>query len=361
MNRSLVLPALVLMSSLIGCRAQEDRKTLQNSVTRLEQRLVRMDEYLKSLQQGEADKRAQHERQAQERDAELQQLRELLAQHERQAKDRAQAAERQTVEMDRQRAKVQEQFAKERAAAEKQLADERTQLQRQVESERAALREEVRKARQAAEQAEVRSRELAERQRAELQRAQERQGDRDGVVEKLAAERREVEKLRAAVQQDVLRAREAAAHTERAAVAKAAEGGVAAERRARVQAEETERLRVQNERLKNRLADLERELAARAAAHGHAEAALPAAAAPGSIVVNNEDGQVHFHFHGPTPHVVMPKAAPAPTSKPNANKAEGSLEFLLSPKSEAAPSKPKTDATPKTKAKAESLEKKINE
>lgn len=307
MNRSLVLPAVLLLSGLIGCRAQDDRRNLQNSVTRLEQRLQRMDEYLRSLQQGEVDKRQAQERLAGEREAEVRNLREQLARLERESQERLAAQERAMVELERQRAQIKDQTARQLADVERQFAEERARLLQQLEAERAALRAEVQQAHQAAAD-EVRraTEEHQERLRAELGR---RQIEHGGLFERLAAERREVEELRASVQQEVARVREAT---------------VTAERRNHAQQEELQGLRVQNERLRRRVADLELELE-----HSRQQAQRREASAPtlspgpapggsehGAIIVNNAEGEVHIHIHGQAPQ--QPRAALRTTTPPRA-------------------------------------------
>lgn len=308
MNRSLVLPAVLLLGCLIGCRAQEDRKNLQNSVTRLEQRLQRMDEYLRSLQQGEVDQRQAQERLAGEREAEVRNLREQLARLELESKARQAAQERAMVELERQRAQIKDQTARQLADVERQFAEERARLLQQLEAERAALRAEVQQAHQAAAD-EVRraTEEHQERLRAELGR---RQIEHGGLFERLAAERREVEELRASVQQEVARVREAT---------------VAAERRSHAQQEELQGLRVQNERLRRHAADLERELAhlrqevqrREASAPTPSPGPAPAGSEHGAIIVNNAKGEVHIHIHGQTPQL-QPRTAPPTTTPPRA-------------------------------------------
>ena len=48
MHIRLAVPMSLLLLGLVGCRAQEERKALQNSVTRLEQRLNKLDEALRA-------------------------------------------------------------------------------------------------------------------------------------------------------------------------------------------------------------------------------------------------------------------------------------------------------------------------
>ncbi|MDO8348791.1 MAG: hypothetical protein Q7T30_01040, partial [Planctomycetota bacterium] len=45
--------------------------------------------------------------------------------------------------------------------------------------------------------------------------------------------------------------------------------------------------------------------------------AAPAASPPpGTIIVNNDEGEVHFHFHGPAPTIVTNKPEPARAAQP---------------------------------------------
>ena len=75
MSRSIVLtPLIVLVCGLGGCRAQEERRELQNSVTRLEQRLKSMDQYLKELQQSQGEQQNQRATAVRDKQREAQQL-----------------------------------------------------------------------------------------------------------------------------------------------------------------------------------------------------------------------------------------------------------------------------------------------
>jgi hypothetical protein len=78
------------------------------------------------------------------------------------------------------------------------------------------------------------------------------------------------------------------------------------------------RLHAENAELKDKLAAMAADLdtaAAHDAPHAHAPMAAPvpapATGAP-NIIVNNEEGEVHFHFHGATPQQHAPHAPAAP-------------------------------------------------
>ncbi|MGB3966658.1 MAG: hypothetical protein WBO45_07995 [Planctomycetota bacterium] len=365
-----MLPALLLLGGLVGCRAQDDRKTLQSSVTRLEQRLTKMDEYLKSLQAEKAQQTADQQKTLQDREAELVRLRQVVAEHERAAKDRAVAQERERAEWKAAVAQQKESLAAEQGKLKKQLDEERARLAERGDADRKKLQAEIEALRDHQRRAEAQAAELQDRARAQerrsaeaeraaravaehhaqeleqrsaaqaqerkalearardLEQAQkaERDSDRGSLLEKLISERREVEKLRAAVQDDIARAR-------------ARDGD-----RARQSDEGVDRLRAENQGLRDKLAAMERELlkakagafAVRAtdrpADRGQdqpgpmrgAQRTAPAptaAAAPmppphaapgggGTIVVNNEKGEVHIHIHGGSPTVVTHGNAP---------------------------------------------------
>ena len=81
MNRSLILaPLLAIWVSIADCRAQEVRRNLQNSITRLEQRLKNVDNYLKSLQDGKKGQTAPKTSQPQAE--EVKKLKAIIAQQD---------------------------------------------------------------------------------------------------------------------------------------------------------------------------------------------------------------------------------------------------------------------------------------
>ncbi len=217
MNRSLVLPALILLSGLVGCRAQEDRKTLQNSVTKLEQRLTRMDDYLKSLQQGQTQEKEAQQDALKKREEEVTKLRELLTQHERAAKEMAQATEKANTNLVKSMKDAQQKLANDQEQArreldtatlqaKRQLDEARAQAKKQSESERAAMQAELNAARDQARRQEAAARQQSEKGHAE---AKAREEQTRAMAAHLKATQQEVEK-RASDQQDARRSLEAA-------------------------------------------------------------------------------------------------------------------------------------------------------
>ena len=81
MNRSLIItPLIAILVSLAGCRAQSERRSLQNSVTRLEQRLKNLDTYLESLKKGQKEQTTQQASALQDKEREAQKLRNVIEQ-----------------------------------------------------------------------------------------------------------------------------------------------------------------------------------------------------------------------------------------------------------------------------------------
>ena len=361
MSRSLALATgLSLFSlSLAGCAAQEDRRNLQGSITRLEQRLERMDEYMKSMQTGQAQQKQERNQALEQAQAELKRLRDLLAAHEQETnqtrrqseeaqaqlqglrreleamRDHAQHANLEAQKKSQEQSRLAADLTVARKAAEEQ--NQKTQEQRRrAEELEAAVKQQQNRDR--AELAELRSK-LADAQRdheqrqanltkraqsigaeleaarAELKKAEaskaqegaELARERNRAIEKLGAERREIEQLREAVARDL------------ATTKQRTEGK---------QAEAIAKLQQENEALRSTLAKLERDRATAAtkppappmllsttpgpnppAGLGLAARATkpPAAdgAAPGTIVVNNGSGEVHFHFHGTPPKLTV--------------------------------------------------------
>lgn len=352
MSRSLAfataLPFLSL--TLTGCAAQEERRNLEGSITRLEQRLERTDEYLKSLQNGQAQQRQERSQELQEAQNELRRMRDALAAQEKESEQARRQAEslkqelqrwQKDAESGRQRAeqdmqKMQAEASKERSrletelqAARKRGDEQAAKFQEQSKELRrfAAEHEEKAKAHQsraaaveaeakaavtqARREAEERTKETRARteamqaeleaMRAELQKSQdgkqqeaaEQRRDRERAIERLIAERREIEQLRQSVVRDLAAAREPA-------VAQPSRG------------------------LSSMVARPVTAPSPAPAAHPTSpnapsllvaapSAASPASnATPTSITVNNGSGEVHFHFHGmpPTVNVVRGEATP---------------------------------------------------
>jgi len=167
MNRSLVFtPLIVILVSLVGCRAQSERRNLQNSVTRLEQRLKNMDSYLKSMQQGQKEQKAQQSSQLKNKELEIKKLRAVLEEQEealrRQRSALTQEHEALRNEVERARRQSDEKLA----AAEKQLRRREAELS----VERVKMRERLDKERQ---RIEIAHREFEEQRNASRKEAQE--------------------------------------------------------------------------------------------------------------------------------------------------------------------------------------------
>ena len=100
MNRSLIItPLIAILVSLAGCRAQSERRSLQNSVTRLEQRLKNLDTYLESLKKGQKEQTTQQASAIQNKEREAQKLRNVIEQQEA-------AISKEREQLDRERAKM---------------------------------------------------------------------------------------------------------------------------------------------------------------------------------------------------------------------------------------------------------------
>jgi len=211
MHRNLFAPVSLLVLGLVGCRAQEESKALQNSVTRLEQKLSRLDESMRAQQaEQEAGKDAKAAN-----DKAIAELKRALDEARAKA-ERAEAGAKQRVEDAMAKARNEDQ-GRQRALDEREAGELRQQMARQQ---------------------------------------GERRGD-DGrmeALERLAAERREVEKLRAQVMADVARGKQQDPKPEGGKVE------VAPERLKRL-SDEMAKLRAENEKLKKALADAKQAMA----------------------------------------------------------------------------------------------------
>lgn len=328
MHIRLFVPASLVLLGLVGCRAQEQQRALQNSVTRLEQRLNLLNEALRAKQgppPGEQRPReSDHERV-------IQDLKRMVDE----ARDQAQ---RTVAE------------AKQREQANQRALDEARGRLAEFEQRANAQRQEMEMA--------LRN---AERQREQAARGGD---ERMAAIERLADERREIERLRAAVMADLARSKPQEPKPQDGKVE------VAAERLKRL-GDEMNQLRAENERLK-------KELAGRKPAAGdkmvfvdsdkdglpdrvappqgmvrmQREASTPTPAKPapqkwsgtspmpmppmppmpagapkamslplpggGSVVIENENCEVHIHIHGDAATLkAAPKdgAAPPPKTK----------------------------------------------
>jgi len=312
MSRSFALALTVATCVLACCTAQDDKRNLETSITRLEQRLERMDEFVKSVQTGQVQQQQEREKLVVEVQAEVARLRDAMAAQEkelaraRQDREHAQA-ELAVVKKQGQQAQAEFQAAvrqdqQKREQAERQLRSE-LEASRQKQAAAAEQSEKLRRQAAATEQALRAQHELAAasqdeqlrthadvmRQTAEqrkLWEAQRRdQGpstDRDQAIARLGEERREVQRLREAVAKDLALAQQ--------------RQGEGRQRQADMQSKEMQALRDENEGLRRKLRAIE--MASTPAATPHAPHDAPA---PSTIIVNNGEGEVHFHFHGGTP------------------------------------------------------------
>ena len=134
MNRSLIFtPLIVILVSLVGCRAQSERSNLQNSVTRLEQRLKNMDAYLESLQEGQKEQKTQQASAIQNKEREVQKLRTAIEQQEA-------AISKQREQLDRERT----QMLTEMETQQRKMNAQREELLKQLHQKEEALHQSFR-------------------------------------------------------------------------------------------------------------------------------------------------------------------------------------------------------------------------
>jgi chemotaxis protein histidine kinase CheA len=355
---------LVLLSGLVGCRAQEERRSLQNSVTRLEQRLARMDEYLKSLQQGQTQ---QSKEQADELDArrgEIERLRAICAELEaarkneqsRHEKDAEEQRRRFEQEIEKARRTVGEvEKRSERAMQEQRdaMANEHRQLVAKLDREKQQMREQAASLeREAKELRDQLARTRAEHEQhaksteelrrdldraradveAALKKAHALQGDKAeenalrAALKRSEAEQKELQKKVAHAEEvathhakkmqaalDALaEAKQAATQRTEAAPPPANDGLRALLRDVQSERKQIEQLRKQ---VANDLADKPRSTRVRSLAAplaptrsiaplpvpAPAPAPAPATGGTTNITINNAEGEVHLHFHGNAP------------------------------------------------------------
>ena len=278
MSRSFLSCSLLVLLSGIGCAAQEPAKNLQESISRLEAQVERLGEHLKTTQE--------KAHVASDGEAGLAKLRAEMLDQERAWKERQSQQERTIAELRHAIAEQREQMIAEHAKATKEFERELRQ------HNDAAAQERERKAR-----------DEAEHLRAELaslkEHAGQRDGDRSELLELLAAERLQIAKLRVAIANEL-------AHRDRGA-------------------QDAAKVRDENTRLRERVAALERELARgkqdRAAPPAPQGALQPNGPPPGPIVIDNANGEIHFHFHGAAPDVVMPPHRTPPRASDTAGPA----------------------------------------
>lgn len=134
MSRSLALASLLSLACIAGCTAQEEKRDLQNSVQQLQQRLERMDEYLRSLQNGQVQQDKQRTLAIQEAQQESVRLRDQLAQRERDLQLKLQDSEHRRAELEQasgqQRAALEQQMTMLRADMDKRQHEFSAQLER---------------------------------------------------------------------------------------------------------------------------------------------------------------------------------------------------------------------------------------
>lgn len=259
MHRNLFAPVSLLVLGLVGCRAQEESKALQNSVTRLEQKLSRLDESMRAQQaeqEAGKDAKAANDKAIAELKRALDEARAKAERAEAGAKQRVEDAMAKARNEDQGRQRALDEARARLADFERRFAEARGELDnraRDTERMRGEAERQVQEMRRALEQAQREAGEL----RQQMARQQgERRGD-DGrmeALERLAAERREVEKLRAQVMADVARGKQQDPKPEGGKVE------VAPERLKRL-SDEMAKLRAENEKLKKALADAKQAMA----------------------------------------------------------------------------------------------------
>jgi hypothetical protein len=259
MHRNLFAPVSLLVLGLVGCRAQEESKALQNSVTRLEQKLSRLDESMRAQQaeqEAGKDAKAANDKAIAELKRALDEARAKAERAEAGAKQRVEDAMAKARNEDQGRQRALDEARARLADFERRFAEARGELDnraRDTERMRGEAERQVQEMRRALEQAQREAGEL----RQQMARQQgERRGD-DGrmeALERLAAERREVEKLRAQVMADVARGKQQDPKPEGGKVE------VAPERLKRL-SDEMAKLRAENKRLEKALADAKQAMA----------------------------------------------------------------------------------------------------
>jgi hypothetical protein len=326
-----------------------------------------MDDYLKSLQQEKAKVKEEQSKALQEREEELRRLQSLLQEQERRNQEQAKKREQERAEAERTMARAKEEMARARDdmaremdRMKKQLDEERQKMRAAVDADRKNREAEADKARandrRAMEAAKAdmekalhdRTKRMADLERSAHEMEQQRNAarqkaeaaaqeatklhraladakatppaakadDRGALLEKLSAERRELAKLREQVMADM-----------KAAQAHAAAGN---QKGQDLQAE-NERLRNRVQRLENALRDQTRKAeeakkappanAPMRIAHMVPPATLATPVAPvapaappagaGTIVINNEEGEIHIHIHGGAPSITTTGKPPA--------------------------------------------------
>lgn len=320
MHRNLVVPVSLLLLGLVGCRAQEERKALQNSVTRLEQKLNRLDESMRAQQAAQEagkDAKATNDQAMAEMKRVLDEARAKAERVEVAAKQRVEEAMAKAKQEDQNRSKALEEARARLADFERRFADARGEMEnraRDSERMRSDAERQIQELRRALEQAQRETGEL--RQQMARQQGERRSEDgRMEAIERLAAERREIEKLRAQVMADIARGQRQDPEPQGGKVE------VAQERLQRL-TDEMAKLRQENEALKKALAEARQALAGgKQAAAGHfadkrptqippkgAAVPIAPAAATKSMVLplagggslNIENCEVHIHVQGDT-------------------------------------------------------------
>lgn len=259
MHRNLVVPVSLLLLGLVGCRAQEERKALQNSVTRLEQKLNRLDESMRAQQaeqEAGKDAKAVNDQAMAEMKRALDEARAKAERADAAAKQRVEEAMAKAKQEDQGRAKALDEARARLADFERRFAEARGEMEnraRDSERVRSEAERQVQEMRRALEQAQ---REAGEMRQQMARQQGERRGD-DGrmeAIERLAAERREIEKLRAQVMADVARGKQQDPKPQGGKIE------VAPERLQRLN-DEMAKLRKDNEALKKALAEAKQAMA----------------------------------------------------------------------------------------------------
>ena len=203
MIRSPVLTSIFAVVLLMSCAAQDERRSLENSVTRLEQRLARMDEYLKSLQSNQTQQKEERLEALQQAQQELARLRELVLSQEKAMREETAATDKKMEALRKaaeQQAAQQEKAAAETRRKEQALAQEAERAKEARRKEQAAAQE-AERAKVAESKARAEQQVLAEKTRTltqELEQSKKAASDRAAENAKLAKEK---EALAAAAKQ----------------------------------------------------------------------------------------------------------------------------------------------------------------
>ncbi|HEB52590.1 MAG TPA: hypothetical protein ENI87_04960 [bacterium] len=322
MNRSLVVtPMIALLCSIVGCRAQDERRELKNSITRLEQKLEATDRYLNNLQKETSVARDAHLQELRQKDAEISKLRGVIERQEAELKRQHEELERELRAREEQFRRASEAHQKDRQRTEEKaheavrnLEHRLQEAQRHAETERARHEDAQQRFERRLHELEgqlAKTTAARDELAAKLEHTQRREHEsRDRAIEQLRRERQAVEKLRAAIEKEIVAAHRSREHREAAVVAK---------------------LKFQNAKLEKELVVLREKLESTVAKSGKATARAPrepsdgahevegqTVTGVGTLIIHAEDGTVNVHIHGGTPPApkVTQKATPKAPKAP---------------------------------------------